>query len=291
MLPRQPKGGVHSGIYLLRPTPELLTNCLEHRTQIIYTPDIALMCMWLDLRPGCVVLETGTGSGSVSYSIISAIAPTGHLYTYDFHEVRSQEARRDFDLNGVGRFVTTSVADATKSRPQGSPPRVQVVGPDTTAPFALQDDESPFGLPPQCLDAAFLDLPAPHQALAHVLPLLKPNGGICNFSPCIEQVARVCEFLRTNDFTEIRTFEVLQRPYAVRPYRMASIETPGTRKRPRESEHKEPRNAKARRKGSDAEDGDDASDAEADEVGDDTATVPTRQLFISCRQIPVISYL
>lgn len=34
-----------------------------------------------------------------------------------------------------------------------------------------------------------------------------------------------------------------------------------------------------------------AADAEPDEVGDDTATVPTRQLFISCGRIPLISVL
>ena len=36
---------------------------------------------------------SGTGSGSVSHSIVAAVAPTGHLYTYDFHEVRLKEAR------------------------------------------------------------------------------------------------------------------------------------------------------------------------------------------------------
>ena len=35
----------------------------------------------------------GTGSGSLSHSIVRAIKPTGHLHTFDFHEKRVESAR------------------------------------------------------------------------------------------------------------------------------------------------------------------------------------------------------
>lgn len=39
-------------IYALRASPELWTRTLPHRTQILYTPDNALIAMLLDLKPG-----------------------------------------------------------------------------------------------------------------------------------------------------------------------------------------------------------------------------------------------
>lgn len=46
-------------VYVLHPTPELWTLNLPHRTQILYSTDIALLTMMLELRPGSVVCESG----------------------------------------------------------------------------------------------------------------------------------------------------------------------------------------------------------------------------------------
>lgn len=46
-------------VYVLHPTPELWTLNLPHRTQILYSTDIALLTMMLELRPGAVVCESG----------------------------------------------------------------------------------------------------------------------------------------------------------------------------------------------------------------------------------------
>lgn len=45
--------------HLLRPTPELWTLTLPHRTQILYTPDISMIVMQLELKNGSVVVESG----------------------------------------------------------------------------------------------------------------------------------------------------------------------------------------------------------------------------------------
>jgi hypothetical protein len=42
-------------LYLLRPSPELWTQVLMHRTQIIYVADIAQICSGLELSSGSVV--------------------------------------------------------------------------------------------------------------------------------------------------------------------------------------------------------------------------------------------
>lgn len=46
-------------VTILYPTPELWTDTLPHRTQILYATDIAMVTMQLELGPGKVVCESG----------------------------------------------------------------------------------------------------------------------------------------------------------------------------------------------------------------------------------------
>lgn len=47
---------------MLPPTPELYTLCLQHRTQILYNVDISQVILELELKPGSIVVESGTGT-------------------------------------------------------------------------------------------------------------------------------------------------------------------------------------------------------------------------------------
>jgi len=174
----------------LAPTPELWTLVLSHRTQILYIADISFVVSFLEICPGCLVLESGTGSGSLTTALSRAVAPTGHVYTFDFHELRADSAREDFEKNGLSSLITVEVRDI---QGKGFPEK-----------FCGK------------VDAAFLDLPQPWLALPSTAEALKPDGILCSFSPCIEQVQNVCETLNTLDFTDVRTFEVLLRTYEVR---------------------------------------------------------------------------
>lgn len=64
--------------------------------------DISLILLELDIKPGSVVVEAGTGSGSLSHSIIRALRPNGHLHTFEFHELRSTLAKCEFEVNHFG---------------------------------------------------------------------------------------------------------------------------------------------------------------------------------------------
>lgn len=80
--------------------------------------------------------------------------------------------RQDFEKNGLSSLITVSVRDI-----QGE------------------------GFPEEfcgAADSVFLDLPQPWLALPSVDKMLKQDGVLCSFSPCIEQVQRSCETLRSN---------------------------------------------------------------------------------------------
>lgn len=79
---------------------------MPHRTQIIYTPDISMILYQLDVKPGSVIVESGTGSGSLSHFFMRAVKPHGHLHTFDFHENRVQQAKDEFRSHGLENIVT-----------------------------------------------------------------------------------------------------------------------------------------------------------------------------------------
>ncbi|XP_027334965.1 tRNA (adenine(58)-N(1))-methyltransferase catalytic subunit TRMT61A-like isoform X1 [Abrus precatorius] len=191
------KGGF---VYLLAPTPELWTLVLSHRTQILYIADISFVIMYLEIVPGCLVLESGTGSGSLTTSLARAVAPTGHVYTFDFHEQRAASARDDFERTGLSNLLSVGVRD--------------ILG---------------EGFPDEFMgkaDSVFLDLPQPWLAIPSAAKMLKQDGTLCSFSPCIEQVQRSCETLRTC-YTDIRTFEILLRTYEVQEGKMERLQGDG----------------------------------------------------------------
>ncbi|XP_042722707.1 tRNA (adenine(58)-N(1))-methyltransferase catalytic subunit TRMT61A isoform X3 [Lagopus leucura] len=179
------KGG---WVFILHPTPELWTVNLPHRTQILYSTDISVITMMLELKPGSIVCESGTGSGSLSHALIRTVAPTGHLYTVEFHQQRAEKAKEEFREHGVEHLVTVTNQDVCKNG------------------FGVSD----------IADAVFLDIPSPWEAIGHAKAALKAEGGrICSFSPCIEQVQRTCLAMEEYGFTEINTLEILLRVYNI----------------------------------------------------------------------------
>lgn len=173
-------------IMVLKLTPEYWTLALPHRTQILYTIDIGMVVQQLYLRPGYRVIESGTGSGSLTHSLARAVGTTGHVYTFEFNLNRAQAAQEEFNAHGIGSIVTVTHRD--------------VVG-------------EGFALLPDCtersIDSIFLDLPNPWEALPRAYSMLKVNGRICSYSPCMEQVQRTCEMLTKLGFDDVRTFETL----------------------------------------------------------------------------------
>eukprot|EP00835_Amoeboradix_gromovi_P000701 NODE_26_length_35450_cov_0.398320.p11 type:complete len:273 gc:universal NODE_26_length_35450_cov_0.398320:22124-22942(+) len=185
--------------YLLKFSPILWSKALSNRTQIIYPCDMSLIIARLNIVPGSIVVESGTGSGCLSHGIINALAPLGHLYTFEYNENRFIEAKKEFANHKLSDLVTVTHQD------------VCLHGFDIT----------------DLADSVFLDLPSPWECIRFAKKALRKDAltRICIFSPCIEQIQQSCKALSENGFSSIKMFECLMYDHSIRPISVPDIVT------------------------------------------------------------------
>jgi tRNA (adenine57-N1/adenine58-N1)-methyltransferase len=176
-------------IFALRPNPTLWSKALIRHTQILYSHDIATIIHLLDIKPGSVICESGTGSGSLTHALAVACGHNGHVYTHDIVEERVKSAEKCLEEHGLGNYSTVDCRNVC---------------------------EEPFFVSNSC-DGVFLDLPEPWKAIKHAKDAISRNRGgrLVNFSPCIEQVLRVVEELEKHDFQFIETIELVPKTLKV----------------------------------------------------------------------------
>lgn len=190
--------------YLLKPTPELWTRSLNHRTQIVHELDQSQIVYQLWLRPNMTVVESGTGSAALSHSLLRTIAPYGHLHTYEFHPERAAAAKLELEQHTSPSMVTVHHRDVCGKGPTKGNEEGSVKG--------------GFNLPGQSVDAVFLDLPEPWLAIPHAAFVLKPNARIASYSPCVEQSQRAIQAMKAAGFHSIQTMEYRLQEHYVDDY-------------------------------------------------------------------------
>lgn len=130
----------------LKPKSTLITETLARKTQILYAMDNSAILLKLNLLPGSVVVEAGTGSGSLSCAISETIQH-GHLFTFEFNQQRAQITKQFFQDLGLTN-VTSTWRDVVSEG------------------FAVE------GVEVQA-DALFLDVPNPWAAIHHTKRAIK----------------------------------------------------------------------------------------------------------------------
>ncbi|KAH6691327.1 GCD14 protein [Plectosphaerella plurivora] len=221
-------------VHILPPTPELWTQSLPHRTQVVYTPDYSYVLQRLRARPGVHLIEAGAGSGSFTHASVRAVYDgypatpdqrRGKVFSFEFNHMRYEKMQEEITRHRLEGIVQLTHRDAY------------------TGGFLVDDNKSPEAT------AIFLDLPAPWDALPH-LSRTKPTGPdfdekfkhvtewtspldpkknayLCTFSPCIEQVQRTITTMRRLGWVEIDTIEIAHRRIVVnreRPAGMVPVE-------------------------------------------------------------------
>ena len=176
------------GIYFTTLKPKLTDYIMKssRNTQIIYPKDAALIVMFSGIGPGSRVVESGTGTGSLTTALAHYVGSTGKVYTY--------ELRSEFQKNAAKNLQRSKLID-----------NVEMKSGDVTL----------TGYDERDVDAVILDLAVPWLVVPYAYAALKPSGVIVSFSPTIDQVVRTTEALRENGFVFIETVECLMRTMQV----------------------------------------------------------------------------
>jgi tRNA (adenine57-N1/adenine58-N1)-methyltransferase len=175
------------GIYFTTLKPALTDYIMKssRNTQIIYPKDAALIVMFSGIGPGSRVVESGTGTGSLTTALAHYVGSTGKVYTY--------ELRSEFQKNAAKNLERSKLID-----------HVEMKSGDVT-----------LGIEERDVDAVILDLAVPWLVVPHAHEALRPSGILVSFSPTIDQVVKTTEALKENGFVFIETIECMMRAMQV----------------------------------------------------------------------------
>jgi tRNA (adenine57-N1/adenine58-N1)-methyltransferase len=169
--------------FLLQPSLSDLIRDLPRNTQIMYPKDIGFILLNMDIGPGKLVIEAGTGSGALTIALAHAVSPTGRVVTYEIRPEAMMLAQKNLARLGLESQVT----------------------------FKLQDIAE--GFQEENADALFLDLPNPEDFIQQVRSALKIGGFFGSILPTVNQVERLIAALHKHHFAFIEVCEILLRYY------------------------------------------------------------------------------
>ncbi len=182
----------HSGapFFLLQPSISDLLNELPRTTQILYPKDIGYILIQMSVAGGQTVLEAGTGSGSMTIALASAVGAEGRVVSYEQKQDVQNLARKNIERLGLAARVD----------------------------FKLRDIQE--GFDETDADAFFLDVQNPFDYIPQIRAALKPGGFFGALLPTFNQVEKTLLALRKNKFAFIEVCELLLRYYKADPNRI-----------------------------------------------------------------------
>ena len=182
----------HQGnpFFLLQPSLADILTDLKRSTQIMYPKDIGFILTMLSVGPGQMVIEAGTGSGSMTLALAYAVGPQGKVVSYERRPEFQALARKNLSRLGLEERVEFKIGDIAD------------------------------GIHEQDSDAFFLDVPNPWEYMKQVRAALKPGGFFCNLVPTFNQVETLLHALRHTDFAFIEVCEIMLRYYKPEPTRL-----------------------------------------------------------------------
>ena len=149
--------------YILKPTlSQLMEEFYERVTQVIYPKDLGYIVLRAGIARGSRVLEGGTGSGFLTTVLALTVCPEGKVYTYDVKEDNLRVAARNLRLAGL-------LSDCVEFRLGDVRRGVELTG----------------------LDAVFLDIPDPWEALGALRDSVKLGSPAVVFLPTMTQLDKL----------------------------------------------------------------------------------------------------
>lgn len=179
-----------SPFFLLQPSLADVLKDLPRISQIMYPKEIGFILVTMGIGPGQVVLEAGTGSGSLTTAFAYSVGDTGQVISYEIRPDMQEKAKANLQKLGLSNRVTFKLRDIAE-------------GFDETG-----------------VDALFLDVPNPFDYIPQVKKALKPGGFFGSLLPTTNQVSRLLVELRRANFAFIDVLEIMIRYYKPEPDRL-----------------------------------------------------------------------
>ncbi|MCE4603874.1 MAG: methyltransferase domain-containing protein [Aeropyrum sp.] len=182
-------------VAILKPSPvELMEGFYERRTQVIYPKDLGFMLLVSGVTPRSRVLEAGVGSGFLTTALALVLCPEGQIIGLDLKRENLEAVKRNLRMVGFDRCVRLMEGDVKSMELE------RLVG---------------------AVDAAFLDIPDPWEALPSLSKVVKPGGSLTAFIPTSSQLDKLLKAI-TRDWLVQSAWETMARSMsmvedAVRP--------------------------------------------------------------------------
>jgi tRNA (adenine57-N1/adenine58-N1)-methyltransferase len=180
--------------FLLQPSLADILNELPRTTQILYPKDIGYILITMGITSGGCVMEAGTGSGSMTIALATAVGENGKIISYEQKQDTQNLARKNVERIGLAARVD----------------------------FKLRDIRD--GFDETDADAFFLDVQNAHDYIPQVRAALKPGGFFCSILPTINQVENMLMSLKRNNFSFVEICEILLRYYKTDPARIRPVD-------------------------------------------------------------------
>jgi tRNA (adenine57-N1/adenine58-N1)-methyltransferase len=173
--------------YLIEPNLyDIIMYELKRKSQVIYPKDSGYITTIAGLKNGMRVLEAGIGSGFLTISIATHVCPNGKIYAYDIRDDMIEIAEKNlkkFDFNNC---------------------------------IEIKKGDIRNGIDEMELDAAFLDMGDPWNALNSLHKSLKISSPITIFLPTVNQIEKLINNLNKNLFVIQEISELIKREWETR---------------------------------------------------------------------------
>jgi len=182
------KSSTGKDFVVLRPSTSDLMKDVQRKTTIIYPKDAGIMVLEAGIRPGSVVAEAGTGSGSLTLVLSLFVGEKGKVYSFEKRKEFLELAEKNLKISPWENY------------------------------HLIERDVYKDGFGEIEVDALFIDLPEPWEVVKHAHRVLKKGSPWISLSPNMEQVKQTVLTLRSENFLRIKTFEIMKREMVVRSY-------------------------------------------------------------------------
>ena len=179
---------------LLRPSTDDIIRGIKRATQIVYPKDAGYILMKLGIAAGSRVVEAGTGSGALTVVFALAVAPNGHVFSYEVRPEMRNLARNNLADLGLSEVVTLNLGDVGD------------------------------GFDEKNADALFFDLPCPWEYLEQARTALAGGAFFGCILPTVNQVSDVLGALERSRFGMVEVEELLLRGYKATPARLRPMD-------------------------------------------------------------------